>query len=157
MADNDEAEIKPEETLDVKENLPGDGQTPVNHTDRRQWRYMLVSLHTTSIPHDIPRYPKVGDVCMIQYTASFASNGEQFDSSHDHAQTGEFEFTVGGGEVIRGLNDGIQRMTTGERATITMSSSLAYGYSGVPGLIPANADLVFEVWLISVNGCKNMV
>ena len=32
MADNDEAEIKPEETLDVKENLPGDGQTPVNHT-----------------------------------------------------------------------------------------------------------------------------
>ena len=53
--------------------------------------------------------------------------------------------------------DGIQRMTTGARATITMSSSLAYGYSGVPGLIPANADLVFEVWLISVNGCKNMV
>ena len=63
---------------------------------------------------------------MIQYTASFASNGEQFDSSHDHAQTVEFEFTVGGGEVIRGLNDGIQRMTTGERATITRVDDHAF-------------------------------
>ena len=123
------AEILSPESLTVEENLPGDGQT----------------------------YPKDGDICLIQYTASFESNGEQFDSSHDHSQTGEFEFIVGKNEVIRGLNDGIQQMTTGARATITMSSSLAYGYSGVPGLIPANADLVFEVWLIAVNGCKNMV
>ena len=48
-------------------------------------------------------------------------------------------------------------MTTGARATITISADFGYGFSGIPGVIPADAELVFEVWLISVNGCKNMV
>lgn len=60
--------------ITVVENLPGDGQT----------------------------FPKDGDVCVIQYTGSYASNKEQFDSSHDHSQSGEFEFSVGTNEVIRG-------------------------------------------------------
>ena len=57
MADNDEAEIKPEETLDVKENLPGDGQTPVNHTDRKQWRHHGLT-RTTAFHMTFPGTPR---------------------------------------------------------------------------------------------------
>jgi FKBP-type peptidyl-prolyl cis-trans isomerase len=53
-------------------------------------------------------------------------------------------------ETIAGLRYGIEGMRVGGRRRITVSPHLAYGKAGVPGRIPANAVLTFEVELLSV-------
>ena len=40
----------------------------------------------------------------------------------------------------------------GGKRTILIPSGLGYGTQGVPGLIPANSGLVFEVELVKVCG-----
>lgn len=49
----------------------------------------------------------------------------------------------------KGVDRGIQKMSTGERAMITISAEYAYGVTGFPPLIPPNAMLLFDVVLIS--------
>ena len=41
-------------------------------------------------------------------------------------------------------------MKAGEKRTLTIPSSFGYGASGIPGVIPANATLVFDVELVSI-------
>lgn len=54
---------------------------------------------------------------------------------------------LGQGQVIEGWEQGIAKMSKGEKAVLTISSDLAYGPSGIPGIIPPNATLVFQVHL----------
>lgn len=41
-------------------------------------------------------------------------------------------------------------MSVGQRAILTCSPDMAYGASGFPPCIPANATLIFDVELLSV-------
>lgn len=61
----------------------------------------------------------------ITYEGTFLDD-VQFD-----ATTGNdvFKFSVGAGEVVAGLDEGVGRMKIGERALLIMPSSLAYGGS----------------------------
>ena len=40
------------------------------------------------------------------------------------------------------------QMSVGQRAKLTISSDLGYGPKGIPGTIPGNATLIFDVELI---------
>ncbi len=60
-----------------------------------------------------------------------------------------FPFTVGGGNVIRGFDQGVTGMKVGGKRTVLVPSSLGYGSTGSNG-IPPNAGLVFEVTLTKV-------
>lgn len=42
-------------------------------------------------------------------------------------------------------------MSVGQRAKLTISPDLGYGTDGIPGTIPKNATLIFDVELISVH------
>jgi FKBP-type peptidyl-prolyl cis-trans isomerase FkpA len=53
-------------------------------------------------------------------------------------------------ESIAGLRYGIEGMRVGCRRRITVGPHLAYGEAGVPGRIPPNAVLIFEVELLAV-------
>jgi len=59
-------------------------------------------------------------------------------------------FKIGGRDVIAGLEYGVEGMRVGGRRKIRISPHLAYGAHGVPGIIPANALLTFEVELLTV-------
>jgi FKBP-type peptidyl-prolyl cis-trans isomerase FkpA len=74
--------------------------------------------------------------------------GRQFDSSHDRGEP--IEFTIGQGEVIPGWEQGIAGMKVGAKRTLVIPPNLAYGRSGSPPTIPANATLVFDVELTAV-------
>jgi peptidylprolyl isomerase len=92
---------------------------------------------------------KSGDTVHVQYTGTL-TNGTKFDSSYDHG--GEpFKFTVGKGEVIKGWDQGVVGMKVGGKRKLRIPADLGYGANGSPPTIPANAGLVFEVELISVD------
>ena len=51
-------------------------------------------------------------------------------------------------QVIAGWDDGVAKMSKGQRAKLTISPDMGYGAQGVPGAIPPNSTLVFDVELI---------
>ncbi|WP_332690000.1 FKBP-type peptidyl-prolyl cis-trans isomerase [Devosia sp.] len=66
---------------------------------------------------------KMGDVVRINYTGRL-TNGTQFDSS-----TGKepLEFTIGLGQVIKGLEAHVAGMEPGSKSTVTIPCDQAYG------------------------------
>jgi FKBP-type peptidyl-prolyl cis-trans isomerase FkpA len=77
------------------------------------------------------------------------SRGKKFDSSKDRGQP--FAFRLGGGEVIRGWDEGFQGMKIGGTRVLTIPAEMGYGARGAGGVIPPNATLVFEVELLGVS------
>jgi FKBP-type peptidyl-prolyl cis-trans isomerase FkpA len=76
------------------------------------------------------------------------NRGREFDSSRERNEP--YPFKLGGGEVIKGWEEGVNGMKVGGRRTLTIPPSMAYGAEGLGELIPPNATLIFEVELIDV-------
>ena len=88
----------------------------------------------------------VGRKVEVHYTG-WLSDGKQFDSSRGG---GPFTFTLGSGQVIKGWDQGVAGMKVGGKRKLTIPPELGYGMRGFPGVIPAQATLVFEVELLLV-------
>jgi FKBP-type peptidyl-prolyl cis-trans isomerase FkpA len=90
---------------------------------------------------------KSGDTVEVHYTG-WLTDGKKFDSSHDRKQT--FAFKLGAGKVIKGWDEGVAGMKTGGKRKLTIPPALGYGARGAGNVIPANAELVFEVDLVKI-------
>lgn len=99
-------------------------------------------------PGDGVTFPKSGDTLTMHYTGTLKSDGSQFDSSRGKAP---FQFKIGVGQVIQGWDQGVMKMSLGEKARLNIPANLGYGAQGAGGVIPPNADLVFEVELLKIN------
>jgi len=91
--------------------------------------------------------PRPGQTCLVHYTGRL-ENGQKFDSSHDRGDA--YEFAIGRGEVIAGWDEGVATMRVGGRRMLIVPQHLGYGVTGVPGVIPRNATLIFEVELVAI-------
>lgn len=89
----------------------------------------------------------LGDEIEVHYACLLDGVGE-VDSSYARGQA--LWFRLGTGAVAAGFEQGIVGMRPGGKRRIFVPPELAFGSQGVPGLIPPNAPLVFEVELISV-------
>jgi len=95
---------------------------------------------------------KSGDQVSMQYVGVLRDTGKEFDSSWKRNKA--FDFTLGGGQVIPGWDQGIVGMKVGGRRRLIIPADLAYGAQGQPPTIPANAALVFDVDLKKVAAAK---
>lgn len=90
---------------------------------------------------------KPGAKVTAHYTGAVASTGVIFQSSHDRGQP--IPFSLNG--VIKGWTDGVPGMKVGGTRRLLIPADLAYGANPPAGSgIPANADLVFDVEVVSV-------
>jgi FKBP-type peptidyl-prolyl cis-trans isomerase len=90
---------------------------------------------------------KAGDTVKVHYTGWLA-DGKKFDSSLDRKSP--FQFTLGQGMVIKGWDEGVVGMKPGGKRKLVIPGNLAYGSRGYSSLIPPNAELTFDVELLSI-------
>lgn len=103
-------------------------------------------LVVTTKSGDATNYPKRGATCRIHYEGRL-SDGSLFDSSRARAQP--LLFKLGVGQLIKGLDQAIVKMSVGQVCTITVPPHLGYGAAGYLPVIPPNATLKYEVELIT--------
>ena len=88
-----------------------------------------------------------GKLVIVHYTGTLL-DGTKFDSSLDKGTP--FQFVLGQGQVIQGWDQGVAGMKVGGKRKLTIPPDLAYGAAGIPGAIPQNSTLIFEVELLDV-------
>lgn len=91
--------------------------------------------------------PKAGDTVKVHYRGTLP-DGKEFDSSYKRGQPISFPLN----RVIPCWTEGVQKMQVGGKAKLTCPAASAYGERGVPGTIPPNSTLNFEVELLGIGG-----
>lgn len=88
-----------------------------------------------------------GKTVSVNYLGTL-QDGTKFDSSYDRNQP--FDFQLGGGQVIKGWDQGVVGMKVGGKRKLVIPADLAYGSQSPSPKIPANSTLVFEIELLAV-------
>jgi FKBP-type peptidyl-prolyl cis-trans isomerase len=88
-----------------------------------------------------------GQTVSVNYTGWLA-DGTKFDSSLDRGQP--ITFVLGSAQLIPGFVEGVTGMQVGEQRRLIIPPALGYGSQGRPPVIPANAELTFDIELVSV-------
>lgn len=94
-----------------------------------------------------PVKAEAGKTVKVHYSG-YLADGKMFDSSVERGDP--IEFPLGQGMVIPGWEEGIALMHVGDKLRLVIPYFLAYGEQGRPPVIPAKADLTFDVELIDV-------
>jgi FKBP-type peptidyl-prolyl cis-trans isomerase FkpA len=84
-----------------------------------------------------------GDAVTVRYSG-YLNRGDAFQTDVTT------DIILGERRVIAGLEHGIEGMKVGGIRTVRVSPHLAYRDAGVPGVVPPNAVLVFEVELLAI-------
>lgn len=91
---------------------------------------------------------KVGQTVSVNYVGKLTS-GSVFDASSRHPGP-PFSFPLGGGQVIKGWDEGVQGMRIGGQRKLIVPPALGYGPQG-GGPIPPNSTLIFTVTVLGAH------
>ena len=105
-----------------------------------------LKVQDLKVGHGAPAVP--GKKVTVHYRGTL-TNGKQFDASYDRGEP--FDFTLGGGQVIKGWDMGVKGMRVGGKRRLVIPAALAYGAQSPSPDIPANSTLVFVVELLKVS------
>jgi FKBP-type peptidyl-prolyl cis-trans isomerase len=121
--------------------------TPLNNTTNTTKLENYQPVSSVSSLQTIDLVAGSGETVQPGATGALASTGVVFESSYDIGQSSTF----GLDQVITGWTQGIPGMQVGGTRRLLIPAALAYGANSPSPDIPANADLVFDVELISIN------
>ena len=99
----------------------------------------------TKIKEGTGASPKSSDTVKVHYRGTLV-NGKEFDSSYSRGQPTSFPLN----RVIPCWTEGMQTMKTGGKSKLVCPPNLAYGSRGIPGTIPPDSTLIFEVELLEI-------
>lgn len=137
--------VSPQESSKKKEELNVEAPSTIQQT-ASGLRYQV--LQKAAAPD--AQGPKTGQQVTVHYTGwlndGHDGTGKKFDSSVDRGQP--FAFKLGVGYVIRGWDEGVALMKKGQKVRFFIPAKLGYGAQGAGAVIPANANLIFDVELI---------
>ncbi|KAF9951650.1 FK506 binding protein proline rotamase rapamycin-binding protein [Mortierella alpina] len=105
-------------------------------------------------PGDGKTFPNTNDRVTIHYVGTLL-DGSTFDSSRQRGKP--FETKIGVGKVIKGWDEGVPKLSLGEKAILRITPDYGYGARGYPPVIPENADLIFEVELLKIEPAERML
>lgn len=89
--------------------------------------------------------PTAKDTVRVHYRGTLPDGGE-FDSSYKRKEP--ISFPLRG--VIPCWTEGVQKIKVGGQAKLSCPAATGYGARGVPGVIPPNTALTFEVELLAI-------
>ena len=89
--------------------------------------------------------PKSSETVKVHYRGLLDS-GKEFDSSYGRGQPTTFPLN----RVIPCWTEGVQTMKVGGKSRLVCPPQMAYGSRGIPGTIPPDATLTFEVELLEI-------
>ena len=89
-----------------------------------------------------------GQTVSVHYKGQLI-DGTVFDSSYKRNEP--IDFPLGVGQVIPGWDEGIGLLNVGDKARLVIPSHLGYGSRGAGGVIPPDANLIFDVELVNVS------
>lgn len=93
--------------------------------------------------------PDVGNNITVEYTGTFEDGTVFGDTRIEEREP--LSFLLGQGEVIAGWDEGLATLTAGSRRQLIIPPALAYGVNGIPGVIPPNSTLIFDVELLTIS------
>jgi peptidylprolyl isomerase len=88
--------------------------------------------------------PKAGDTVRITYTINVGAKAIETRTAGQ-----PFEFQVGRGQALKGLDEGVSTMKAGGQRKLMVPPSLGYGAEAV-GSVPPNSPLLIDVELLEV-------
>lgn len=89
--------------------------------------------------------PAASNTVKVHYRGTL-TNGTEFDSSYKRNQPISFPLK----QVIPCWTQGVQKIRTGGKAKLFCPAQTAYGKRGVPGTIPPDSVLIFDVELLAI-------
>ena len=109
--------------------------------------------------------PKEGDQILMNY-AGYLADGHMFDSNI-LSKAEEFEMVdemrkaaqqyvpvpteySTQAKLIPGFREGLLNMKVGDKTLVFIPAHLAYGKRGIPGVIPPDAELIFELEIVEI-------
>ena len=107
-----------------------------------------VDLQVIDLTEGDGREAAEGHTAVVHYVGVAYSSGEEFDASWNRGES--FEFSLGGGQVIAGWDQGVVGMKVGGRRRLVIPPHLGYGDRGAGSVIPPGETLIFVVDLIDV-------
>lgn len=77
--------------------------------------------------------------------------GEDSFYENSFVQGEPLKYKLGRDKIMKGLEQGIHGMCTGEVRRLLIPADLAYGELGLPNAVPPNTAVIYEVEIINVN------
>ncbi|WP_448522279.1 peptidylprolyl isomerase [Schleiferia thermophila] len=130
-------DFRKEQDRQVQEEI----QTMIADMDRT-----LTGLRYKFVQRGHGKEIRAGSMVTVHYVGMLI-NGTVFDASVNRQP---FTLKAGAGQVIKGWDELLLMCREGDHVLAYLPSQLAYGSAGAGGVIPPDADLIFEIQILKV-------